>query len=310
MAIAPHLPFDRRLLRRRRERHAAGLDAHDFLFAEVAERLADRLCDVNRRFALGVDLGCHTGALARALAPLDRVDRLVSTDLALAMAARAPAPRLVLDEEALPFAEASLDLVVSSLSLHWVNDLPGLLAQARRALKPDGLFLAALAGEESLGALRRALLLAESEVRGGAAPRVSPFITLGDAGALLQRAGFALPVVDRDCITVKYREPLKLFHDLRGAGESNTLTEGPRGLASRRVLARAVEILAADPGAGIELEVLYLTAWAPADDQPKPLRPGSAETRLSDALEADETPLPADGWQTDGRRLPCYAPTP
>ncbi len=292
MAALPHLPFDRRLLRRRRERHAAGLEAYDFLFVEVAARLADRLCDVNRRFALGADLGCHRGELARVLSPLGRVDRLVSADLALAMARRAPAPRLVMDEEAIPFAEASLDLVVSNFSLHWVNDLPGTLLQIRRALKPDGLFLAALPGAETLGPLRRALLLAESEIRGGAAPRVSPFVELRDAGALLQRAGFALPVVDRDRIAVTYREPLTLFHDLRGMGESSALVEGPRGLASRRVIARAAEILAAEGGgAEVEFEVLYLAAWAPAESQPRPRPPGSATTRLADALGTDETRL-------------------
>ena len=299
MASQPHLPFDRRLLRRRRERHAAGLAQHDFLFVELAERLADRLCDVNRRFPVGVDLGCHGGQLARALAPLERIDRLVSVDLALAMARRAPAPRLVADEEAIPFAEASLDLVLSSFSLHWVNDLPGTLAQIRRALKPDGLFLAALPGAESLGSLRRALLLAESEIRDGAAPRVSPFVELRDAGALLQRAGFALPVVDRDRITVTYREPAKLFHDLRGMGESSALVEGPRGLASRRVLARAAELLAAESGDGaggavVEFEILYMTAWSPGESQPRPLAPGSATTRLSDALGTSETTLRHD----------------
>ena len=307
MAADPRAPFDRRLLRRRRERRAADLDAHDFLFVEVAERLADRLLDVARRFPLGVDLGCHTGQLARALEGSGRVERLISADLAAAMARRAPPPRLVLDEEALPFAEASLDLVASSLSLHWVNDLPGTLAQIRRALKPDGLFLAAMLGASSLEALRRALLLAESETRGGASPRVSPFVELRDAGALLQRAGFSLPVVDRDRITVRYREPAKLFHDLCAMGESSALVEAPRGLASRRMLARAAEILGQDGdegegGAAIDFEVLYLTAWAPAESQPRPLRPGSATARLADALDTTEAPLASDGDTRPRRR--------
>ncbi len=199
--------FDRTLLRRRRERAASGVGAVDFLIREVAARLAERLADVRRRFPLALELGCHTGQLAAALGADAPIERLVQTDLALAMVARAPGLGLVADEELLPFGAERFDLVLSCLSLHWVNDLPGTLAQIGHALKPDGLLLAALPGGTTLPELREALLRAELELDGGASLRVSPFVDLRDAGALLQRAGFALPIVDLETIAVTYDHP-------------------------------------------------------------------------------------------------------
>ncbi|MCH8154628.1 MAG: methyltransferase domain-containing protein, partial [Proteobacteria bacterium] len=199
--------FDRALLRRRRDRAAAGLRAHDFLFAEAAERLADRLDDVTRKFAFALDLGCHDGTLSRVLAGRGGIETLVQCDLSPAMARAAAtngAPTLAADEEALPFAPESFDLIVSVLGLHWVNDLPGALIQIRRALKPDGLFLGALLGGATLTELRTALIEAELAEEGGASPRVAPFAELRDAGGLLQRAGFALPGADSDRIAVSY----------------------------------------------------------------------------------------------------------
>ena len=202
--------FDRAAVRAHRQRSAAQWTEHDFLKREVADRLLDRLRDVNRSFASALDLGCHGGTLAERLPEIGKVERLVQCDAAPAMARRAAAggwPALAADEEALPFAPRSFDLALSVLSLHWVNDLPGTLIQLRTCLRPDGLLLAALLGGESLHELRVALMEAELEVTGGLSPRISPFAEVRDCGGLLQRAGFALPVVDQDEITVTYADP-------------------------------------------------------------------------------------------------------
>ena len=300
-------PFDRRALRLHRDRAAAGLAGYDFLFREVAERLADRLDDLRRAFPLALDLGCRHGRLAEALAPGGRgrrrggIETLVQCDLSPTMAGYAaerepcgPAEprRLVLaaDEEALPFGPARFDLVISCLSLQWANDLPGALAQIRWSLKPDGLFLCALFGGDTLTALRRALFEGESAVRGGVSPRVSPFVDLRDAGALLQRAGFALPVADADRIVVDWGSPLSLMRDLSRMGEGNALAERPRHLTSPATLLAAAERYPRrdDGRVEAEFEVVYLTGWAPADNQQKPLRPGSAKASLADALGGEE----------------------
>ncbi|MCU0894049.1 MAG: methyltransferase domain-containing protein [Rhodospirillales bacterium] len=287
--------FDRALVRRRRDRAAAGLVAHDFLYREVADRLADRLDDVNRRFPLALDLGCHTGALAAALAGRGGIETMVQCDLSAGMAAQAPAPVVAGDEEALPFANGVFDLVLSSLSLHWVNDLPGALSQIRRALKPDGLFLAAMPGGQTLKELRHALAEAEIAEEGGLSPRISPFVDVRDAGNLLVRAGFALPVADLETITVSYPDPLAVVRDLRGAGEANAVIERRRGPSRRTTLfaalARYSELYAdADGRVPATVQVIYLTAWAPDPSQPKPLKPGSARTRLAEALGTAEIP--------------------
>jgi SAM-dependent methyltransferase len=290
--------FDRRLLRRRRDRAAANLAAHDFLFAEVAERLTERLDDVTRKFPRALDLGCHGGALARVLGRRGGVETLVQCDLSPAMARAAASsgrPSLAADEEALPFAPRSFDLVMSVLSLHWVNDLPGALIQIRQALKPDGLFLGALLGGETLAELRAALMEAELAEEAGASPRISPFAEVRDAGALLQRAGFALPVADVDTIPVTYPDALALMRDLRGMGESNALVERRRTPMRRATLARTAAIYAekfgqADGRVPATFQVITLTAWAPHPCQPKALAPGSARSRLADALDAEEIP--------------------
>jgi len=290
--------FDRVLLRRRRDRAAAGLRGHDFLFAEAAERLADRLDDVTRKFPLALDLGCHDGTLARALAGRGGIETLVQCDLSPAMARAAAAngaPSLAADEEALPFAPERFDLIVSVLGLHWVNDLPGALIQIRHALKPDGLFLGALLGGETLTELRAALMEAELAEEDGASPRVAPFAELRDAGGLLQRAGFALPVADADRIAVSYADALALMHERRAMGESNALHARRRGFTRRATLARAAALYGekfADAEGRIRasFEIVTLTGWAPHPCQPKPLKPGSATTRLADALGSEERP--------------------
>ena len=208
------------------------------------------------------------------------------------MAGRPGAMRVQLDEERLPFAPASLDLVVSTLALHWANDLPGAMIQIRRALKPDGLFIGAVFGGETLTELRRALMEAEAELSDGAGLRVAPFADAYDAAGLLQRAGFALPVADLDRVTVRYSHPLRLIADLRAMGETSALAERA-GPLSRPVLARACEIyqarFAGDDGkVPATFDILTLTGWSPHDSQQKPLKPGSAKVSLAEALKPKE----------------------
>jgi SAM-dependent methyltransferase len=281
--------FDRALLRARRAR-ASALDPATFLIDRVADDLAARLAAVLRTFDLAADLGTPTDAVRRRLAA--GVGRIVAVD-SLAAHLTGAHPAVVADEEALPFRDGSLDLVVSGLALQFVNDLPGTLVQIRRALKPDGLFLAALIGGESLAELRAAFAEAEAEVEGGLSPRVAPFADLRDLGALLQRAGFALPVTDVDRVTVRYSSPLALMHDLRRMGAGNVLTERRRVPLRRATLRRLLEIYAdkfADTDGRIRatVEIVWLSGWAPHESQQQPLQHGSARMRLADALHTQE----------------------
>ena len=287
--------FDRGLVRRHRDRAAAGFGAGDFLFRESAARLADRLLDMVRTFPLVLDLGCHTGQMAHVLRGHPKIGRLIQSDLspAMAQAAKGTAPTVCADEEWLPFAENSFDLVMSNLSLHWTNDLPGALAQVRRAIRADGLLLVTLFGGETLQELRAALMEAESECSGGVTPRVSPFVDMREAGGLLGRGGFALPVVDTESIVVTYPDIFKLMADLRAMGETNAVLERSKNATGRAVFLRAAEIyharFADDRGRlKATFQIVTLTAWAPHASQQKPLRPGSAKARLSDALATRE----------------------
>ena len=283
--------FDRRAVRQHRERAAAGLEQHDFLLREVGERLADRLDDVRRTFPVALDLGCHSGQLARLLAGRGGIETLVQADLSPAMARRAAGLRLAADEEALPFAAAGFDLVLSLMSLHWVNDLPGTLVQIRRCLKPDGLFLGAMLGGTTLNQLRQSLHAAEIAGEGGLSPRVSPFADARDAGNLLQRAGFALAVADAETVTVSYADPLALIRDLRGMGETNAVRGRRRQCSRRATLAAALDhyreaFAGADGRIPATFQVIFLTGWAPHPDQQRALKPGSARARLADALDS------------------------
>ena len=281
--LMPHpVIFDRRLLRARLAR-AAAIGPATFLLDRAADEIAERLSAVLRTFDVAVDLGTPTDAVRRAIA--GRVGTAVA---------------VVADEEALPFRDASLDLVVSALALQFVNDLPGTLIQIRRALKPDGLLLAALAGGDTLIELRQAFAAAEAEIEDGVSPRVAPFSDVRDMGALLQRAGFALPVTDVDRIIVRYRSPLALMHDLRRMGATNPLVERSRRPLKRAILLRMMEIYAerfSDPDGRVRatFEIVWLSGWAPHVSQQKPLAPGSARQRLADALGTRETKLPSDG---------------
>jgi SAM-dependent methyltransferase len=281
--------FDRLLLRAR-SRRAAALGPATFLLDRAAADLAERLDAVRRRFDIVVDLGTPGEAVRNALAPLQSVGALIA-----AAAVPRLRPSVVTDEEALPFATGGIDLVVSALALQFVNDLPGVLVQIRRALKPDGLFVAALAGGETLTELRQAFAIAESEIEGGVSPRVAPFADLRDLGALLQRAGFALPVTDIDRITVRYDSAFALMHDLRRMGATNTLLARRRVPLRRATLIRMADIYRerfadADGRLRATFEIVWLSGWAPHASQQQPLKPGSATARLADALGTREIP--------------------
>lgn len=295
-------PFDRYIRRLRRDRAAEKFAAQDFLVAAAGRSIAERLSEINRDFEIALDLGGHIGSfgdIAGQQIP-GKIGRLYQCDQSLGMVARMTNPlRLVADEEALPFATASLDLVVSILSLHMVNDLPGTLLQIRRCLKPDGLFIGAMFGGETLTELRQAFARAEIEKEGGMSPRVAPFTDIRDAGGLLQRAGFTMPVTDYETLNVTYPSVFRLMQELRDMGESNSLTHRHKHFSRRQTLLRTAEIYHeqfSEPDQRIRasFDIIYLTGWAPAPDQPKPLRPGSARMRLADALGTRETVLPAD----------------
>jgi len=276
-------PFEPRLVRQRKRRARATFRDAAFLHERVVADLADRLEAIPRPFPRVLALG--GGGLfseeVRVRPELSaRIGSVLETDLDF------------IDPEHLPFAPGSFELIVSQLALHWINDLPGALIQLRLALKPDGLLLASLFGGETLHELRLSLIEAESELTGGAGPRVSPFADLQDVAGLLQRAGFALPAADRDVVTVRYAEPMRLLADLRAMGETSALRErSPRAL-SRRILARAFDIYSerySEAGrVRATFEILTATGWSPHESQQKPLKPGSAKMRLADALKTEE----------------------
>lgn len=284
MSVAPFSP---RRVRLYRVRAARSIAEAGFLHARAADDLAERLEAVNRTFARVLVLGggrFFREALAAHPAAAARIGDIVTADWAEG--------DVLCDPERLPFAEQAFDLVVSILALHAVNDLPGALIQIRRALKPDGLFLGVLFGGRTLHELRDVLLAAEAEVRGGAGLRVAPFADTQDLAGLLQRAGFALPVADRDLATVRYREPLGLLRDLRAMGETSALAQ-PAPPLTRTILFRAMALYRtryADPDGRVRatFDLLTATGWAPHESQQKPLKPGSAKMRLAVALGVTE----------------------
>ena len=284
--------FDRQLLRQRRQRALRG-EPVAFLLRHVAAELVERLAVVKRSFATAADIGTPGADLRQLIREQQLAGSIVGVD---ALASSDPGPAFVAaDEEALPFADGSLDLAVSALALQWVNDVPGTLAQIRRALKPDGLFLAALLGGETLTELRQSFAAAEAEIEGGVSPRVAPFADLRDIGALLQRAGFALPVVDVDRLIVRYDSPFGLMQDLRGMGATNVLIERRRSPLKRATLQRMAQVYAdrfSDPDGRLRatFDIVWLSGWAPHESQQQPLRPGSAKARLADVLNTMEIP--------------------
>ncbi len=284
--------FDRKLIRRNLERSAPEAG---FLVQYAAEELAGRIGAVKRSFGLAADTGSYHGAMARALEVSLPGIRIVSLSSAFALAEACPAPRAVASEEALPLKEGTFDLMTSVLSLHLVNDLPGALIQIRRALRPDGLFLGAALGGGSLIELRQAFTIAESETAGGVSPRVFPTADVRDMGALLQRAGFALPVADSEQLTVTYADPLALMRELKAMGAANPLAARSKKPLRRDTLARAAAIYSerfSEPDGRVRatFEILYLCGWAPHQSQQKALKPGSAAARLAEALGTQEIP--------------------
>lgn len=282
--------FDRRHFARQRARAlAAATPGADFLLNLAADELADRLAAVERRFSRALVIGDPTATLAERIA--GQADEVVRADLLVPGLDGGGA--VVLDDEALPFAGGSFDLVVSSLALQFANDLPGALIEARRVLKPDGLFLGLLCGGETLTELRQALLEAESRRSGGASPRVAPMAEVRDLGGLLQRAGFALPVADQDRLTLRYRSAGALMDELKAMGASNSLAGRRGGLTPPGLIAEAAEVYAerfadADGRVRASLTLMSLSGWAPHESQQKPLKPGSASMRLADALKSTD----------------------
>jgi SAM-dependent methyltransferase len=253
--------FDRGAVRRHRDRAARTVANVAGVLRDAAERLLDRLDDTTRRFTRALDVGGRG-----VVAPLLRARgiEVVSCDLSPAMAALNGGLAVAADEEFLPFAGKTFDLVVASLSLHWVNDLPGALIQLRLALRPGGLLLASLPALGTLAELRQALTEAEAVLTGGAAPRVSPFVELRDCAALLQRAGFALPVADLDELRLLYADPFALLRDLRAAGEANALRERDRRVPPRALFPAALAALPETDGrVAATLRLAVMTGWAP-----------------------------------------------
>lgn len=279
--------FDAVRRQARLARSAARFPQADFLHARAAANAAESLEAILRDFPVSVDLSAHPGVFDAAVRSSDAAGRVGPVQTPVSLAQRA-AP----GADALPLADASTDLIVSLLTLHWANDLPGALAQIRRALKPDGLFIGTLFGAGTLKELRAVLTEVELEERGGAQARVSPFADGYDGAALLQRAGFALPVSDVDRFTVRYDDLFALIRDLRAMGETNVLY-GPVRPLSRRIVARAAVLYAERYGLDdgripATFEIIHLAGWKPHDSQQKPLPRGSAKTRLADALGVRE----------------------
>jgi NADH dehydrogenase [ubiquinone] 1 alpha subcomplex assembly factor 5 len=289
------LLFDRQLLRARRARFAPEIEAHEFLLSYVAREIAERVELMLRPFPLALDLGAYRGLLGRTVAQLPSVGAMIYAESVFAFAALCPRPSLVCDEDLLPFKAPSFNLILSGLALHRVNDLPGALIQIRHALHPDGLFMAALLGARALFELRQALLEAEAEIDGGASPRVAPFGDVREYGALLQRAGFALPVADAETLTMVYASPRELMREVRALGGGNVLLARSRAPLSRKTLERAEAIYrerhaTPDGRVSASFEFVYLSGWGPDASQQKPLKPGSAARRLADALGTTEQP--------------------
>jgi NADH dehydrogenase [ubiquinone] 1 alpha subcomplex assembly factor 5 len=272
--------FDRARLRHNRRRAAAHAHNADFLVEWAERHTSDRLQDVKRKFPLALQIGGRNSLSTPQIGHLLRMDTQGKADI-------------IAEEELFPFAPQSFDLITSTLQLHAVNDLPGALVQIKQSLKPDGLLLTSMFGGETLFELRESLMHAEIETHGGASPRVFPFADKPQAGALLQRAGFALPVIDSEIITVTYDNMFKLLHDLRFMGEGNIIKARQKKNPGRTFFVKAAEYYAknfAEPDGRIRasFEIIFLIGWAPHASQQQPLRPGSAQNRLADALEATE----------------------
>ena len=295
MSSPPPQIFDRARVARNRDRASFRFRDYAFLKDRESTQLLERLGDSPRKFEHALDLWAHDGQASEALMRSGVVSKVTAIEpsslMVEALRGRGISAEQA-DAEALAFAPASFDLVVSVLSLHWANDLPGLLGQVKTMLKPDGLFLGCLFGGGTLRELRAALIEAESELTGGISPRLSPLPSLQDMAGLLQRAGFALPVADIDHVTVRYEHPMRLLEDIKGMGEQAAFAPQAgqsRRPLSRRLLARTAEIYQnqfADPDGKVRasFEIIWLSGWSPAPGQPQPLKPGSGKFSLADAV--------------------------
>lgn len=287
--------FNQDLLRARLQR-AVKQDPADFLLARAADDLAERLDAVLRSFDTVLDLATPGPHAVEVIATSGKAKHVLQAPPLSEMAAPYGGVETVqADPALLPFAPASLDVVISLLALHHVDDLPGTLIQIRRALRPDGMFMACIPGGQTLHELRQAFTEAEIEIEGGMSPRVFPFADVRDLGGLLQRAGFALPVADSEIVTVRYADPLKLLRDLRAMGATNILNARRKTFLKRATLLRMFEIYQqkfadADGRVRATFELVWLSGWAPDPSQQKPLKPGSAAMRLADALKTEEIP--------------------
>jgi NADH dehydrogenase [ubiquinone] 1 alpha subcomplex assembly factor 5 len=286
--------FDNSAHRRNRQRAAANFGNFAFLKDEAAMRLADRVKLMRRNFPLCLDLGAHDGRLNQHLAPLGKIGRMIEVDSASRFAANAGSRFVVHEIADLPYRSGCFDAIFSCLSLHWVDDLPGLIMQIRRLLKPDGLCLLSLLGGNSIHELRSALAAADDEISGGVYPRCAPMADIRDIGMLLGRAGLALPVADSDRLIVTYPNMFRLMADLRGMGEQNAMLGRSRKFTKRATFLRAAEIYSArfgrpDGSVPASFEVVTLTGWAPHESQQKPLKPGVSAHRLAAALGDDNS---------------------
>ena len=286
--------FDRNRINNLRERSAANLDKHDFLFEWVASNLDGRLADITRQFPTALMIGGRLNKDHKTLLiEQAKIKQLITMELGAKLLKGKHELNVQADEEMLPFGENTLDMVISPLSLHSVNDLPGTLIQINHALKPDGLFLAALFGGKTLFELRECMMQAEIITTGGVSPRIFPFADKQQLGSLMQRAGFALPVIDSEHITVSYPNLKKLLHDLRGMGEGNAIIERSRRPATKALFEKTEQEYLkrfSDEQGKIQasFEIIFLTGWAPHSAQQQPLRPGSAENALASALDTEE----------------------
>lgn len=297
--------FDEGLITANREKaRTRASTGSDFLLDLAGRELADRLALVERHFERAVELFGATGVAARAALATGKIDSLDRIETSTVFAE--PDQSLSTARfESVPLAAESANLILSPLSLHLTNDTPGMLIQMRRALKPDGLLLAAIPGAGTLAELRDVLLTAETELYGGASPRVIPFPDIRDVGSLLQRAGFALPVIDEESFTVRYDNLFALMRDLRAMGMANPLIGRSRKPLSRGFFLRAAELYAeryADPDGRIRatFSMIFVSGWAPHESQQKPLKPGSAKMRLAEALDPSRKPMTGSGTGEDG----------
>jgi NADH dehydrogenase [ubiquinone] 1 alpha subcomplex assembly factor 5 len=291
---APMNVFDRNKIRQFRDRAAPTIEDHNFLFNWALDNIHDRLDIIKREFTDALFIGARQSpADLQKLCAKQNIENISVMDLSPRLLERQSYSVIHADEEIMPLSSDSLDLIISNLNMHSVNDVPGALIQINKALKPDGLFMAAMFGGDTLTELRQVLSQAEMNIRGGISPRIFPFADKQQMGNLLQRAGFALPVIDSDIVTVTYDNIFKLLSDLRGMGESNAIMARDKSPLPRAVIMETAKLYQeqfsdTDNRISATFEIIFLLGWAPHETQQKPLRPGSAKTNLADALNTEE----------------------